>query len=100
VRAYARNVPRTLCDRQLKKSTKQTDRAKALEVCLALERAEGMTARGTLTETKRGIPSGGIPDYLVNAIVAQLVDRLIRNCLTCFCVDFRNIAQPVFQGQL
>ena len=159
MRAYARNVPRTLCDRQLKKSTKQTDRAKALEVCLALERAEGMTARGTLTETrareligevwselaaivcpstrrlnlsvllsplfrqsdcaadcrlkaptqetvsfplvaKRGIPSGGIPDYLVNAIVAQLVDRLIRNCLTCFCVDFRNIAQPVFQGQL
>jgi len=31
---------------------KQTDRAKALEVCLALERAEGMAARGTLTETR------------------------------------------------
>src|SRR5207237_6873342 len=38
--------------RLLKKSTKQTDRAKALEVCLALERAEGMAARGTLTETR------------------------------------------------
>ena len=37
--------------RRLKKSTKQTDRARALEVCLALERAEGMAARGTLTET-------------------------------------------------
>ncbi len=38
--------------RRLKKSTKQTDRTKALEVCLALERAEGMAARGTLTETR------------------------------------------------
>jgi integrase len=38
--------------RRLKKSTKQRDRAKALEVCLALERAEGMAARGTLTETR------------------------------------------------
>lgn len=38
--------------RRLKKSTKQTDRAKALEVCLALERAEGMAKQGTLTETR------------------------------------------------
>ena len=38
--------------RRLKKSTKQTDRAKALEVCLALERAEGMAAHGTLTEAR------------------------------------------------
>jgi integrase len=38
--------------RRLKKSTKQTDRTKALEVCLALERAEGMAAQGTLTETR------------------------------------------------
>src|SRR5438067_13537797 len=38
--------------RRLKKSTKQADRAKALEVCLALERAEGMAARGTVTETR------------------------------------------------
>jgi integrase len=36
----------------LKKSTKQKDRAKALEVCLALERAEGMAAQGTLTEAR------------------------------------------------
>jgi integrase len=38
--------------RRLKKSTKQTDRGKALEMCLALERAENMAARGTLTETR------------------------------------------------
>jgi integrase len=38
--------------RRLKKSTKQTDRTKATEICLALERAEGMAARGTLTETR------------------------------------------------
>src|SRR5437868_14403039 len=38
--------------RRQKKSTKETDRGKALEVCLALERAENMAARGTLTETR------------------------------------------------
>ena len=38
--------------RRLKKSTKETTRAKALEVCLALDRAEKMAARGTLTETR------------------------------------------------
>ena len=38
--------------RRLKKSTKQRDRAKAVEFCLALERAEGMAARGTLTEAR------------------------------------------------
>ena len=38
--------------RQLKKSTKQTDRKRALEVCLALERAEDLAKKGTLTETR------------------------------------------------
>ena len=38
--------------RRLKKSTKQKDRAKALEVGLALERAETFAARGTLTEAR------------------------------------------------
>lgn len=38
--------------RRLKKSTKQTVRTKALEVCLALERAEQMAVKGTLTETR------------------------------------------------
>ena len=38
--------------RRLKKSTKQTERTKALEVCLALERAEGLARQGTLTETR------------------------------------------------
>ena len=37
---------------RLKKSTKETNRARALEVCLALNRAEGMAKRGTLTETR------------------------------------------------
>jgi integrase len=38
--------------RRLKKSTKETDRKRALEVALALERAEGMARRGTLTATR------------------------------------------------
>ena len=39
--------------RRLKKSTKQTDRKeKALEVCLALERAESMARQGTFTEAR------------------------------------------------
>ena len=38
--------------RRLKKSTKETVRAKALEMALALERAETMAARNTLTETR------------------------------------------------
>jgi len=36
--------------RRLKKSTKQKDKTKATEVCLALERAEQMARQGTLTE--------------------------------------------------
>ncbi len=38
--------------RQLKKSTKQRDRGKALEVALNLERAEGAARAGTLTEAR------------------------------------------------
>ena len=38
--------------RRLKKSTKQTERAKELEFCLSLQRAESMAASGTLTETR------------------------------------------------
>lgn len=37
---------------RLKKSTGETDRAKALEFCLTLQRAESMAARGTLTEAR------------------------------------------------
>lgn len=36
--------------RRLKRSTKQKDKTKATEVCLALERAEEMARHGTLTE--------------------------------------------------
>src|SRR6476660_16208 len=35
---------------RLKKSTKQTDRDKAMEVCLSIERAERLAKAGTLTE--------------------------------------------------
>ena len=37
---------------RLKKSTGETNRAKALEFCLTVQRAEDMAARGTLTETR------------------------------------------------
>jgi integrase len=38
--------------RRLKKSTRETDRKRALEVALTLERAESMARRGTLTEVR------------------------------------------------
>ncbi len=38
--------------RRLKKSTRETDRKRALEMALALERAEDMARRGTLTENR------------------------------------------------
>jgi integrase len=38
--------------RRLKKSTKQTDKKKAIEVALAVERAESMARQGTLTEAR------------------------------------------------
>ena len=38
--------------RRLKKSTRQTDKKRALEVCLSLERAEELARRGTLTENR------------------------------------------------
>ena len=38
--------------RRLKKSTKETSRTRALEVALALEQAESMARRGTLTATR------------------------------------------------
>jgi len=38
--------------RRLKKSTRETDRKRALEVALALEQAEGMARRGTLTANR------------------------------------------------
>jgi integrase len=38
--------------RRLKKSTKQTEKKKAVEVCLALDRAESMARQKTLTEAR------------------------------------------------
>src|ERR1700710_375564 len=49
--------------RRLKKSTKQTERTKALEVCLAIERAEKMARHGTLTEVR------------MRELLAEVLDR-------------------------
>ena len=48
---------------RLKKSTKQTDRTKAMEVCLAIEHAERFAKAGTLTE------------QVAKKIVGQILER-------------------------
>jgi integrase len=42
----------TTADRRVKKSTKQTDRARAWEVCVAMANAEGVIAAGSATEAQ------------------------------------------------
>lgn len=49
--------------RRMKKTTKQTERAKAWEVCLSIERAENMGREGTLTE------------QTAKKILAEIVER-------------------------
>jgi len=61
--------------RQLKKSTKQTDRKKALEVSLALERAEEMAKKGTLTETR------------TRELLAEVLERTTGETLPFFTVE-------------
>ena len=61
--------------RRLKKSTKQKDRAKALEICLALERAEDMARKGTLTETR------------TRALLAEVLERTTGETLTFHTVE-------------
>lgn len=61
--------------RRLKKSTKQTDRTKAMEFCLALERAEGMARRGTLTETR------------ARELIGEVLERTTGECVAFFTVE-------------
>jgi integrase len=60
---------------RLKKSTKQRDRTKALEVALALERAEDMARRGTLTETR------------TRALLGEVLERTTGETLRAFTVE-------------
>jgi integrase len=59
----------------LKKSTEQTDRSKAMEVCMALERTEGMAARGTLTETR------------ARELIGEVVERTTGESVTFFTAE-------------
>jgi integrase len=61
--------------RRLKKSTKQTDRKKALEVCLALDRAESMARQGTFTEAR------------ARELVGEVLQRTSGESLSYFTVE-------------
>ncbi len=61
--------------RRLKKSTKQRERKKALEVCLALERAESMARDGTLTEVR------------ARELVGEVLQRTSGESLSFFTVE-------------
>ena len=61
--------------RRLKKSTKQTERKKALEVCLALERAESMAKQGTFTEAR------------ARELVGEVLQRTSGETLSFFTVE-------------
>jgi integrase len=61
--------------RRLKKSTKQTDRKKAWEVCLAVDRAEAQARSGTLTEAR------------ARELVGEIVQRTSGEKLSYFTVE-------------
>jgi len=61
--------------RRLKKSTKQRERKKALEVCLALERAESMAKQGTFTEAR------------ARELVGEVLQRTSGESLSFFTVE-------------
>jgi len=61
--------------RRLQKSTKQTDRKKALEVCLALERSEAMARQGTLTEGR------------TRELLSQVLERTTGDTLPFFTLE-------------
>jgi len=61
--------------RQLKKSTKQRDRGKALEVALTLERAESAARAGTLTESR------------ARELVSEVLERTTGESLTVTTVE-------------
>ena len=61
--------------RRLQKSTKQTDRKKALEIALTLERAEKLAGQGTLTETR------------ARALLAEVLERTTGDSLPFHTVE-------------
>lgn len=61
--------------RRLKKSTKQKDRRKALEICLALDRAESLARQGVLTEAR------------ARELVGEVVQRTSGESLQYFTVE-------------
>ena len=60
---------------RLKKSTKQRDRKKAWEICLAIERAEAYAKNGSLTEQR------------AKKIIGEIVERTIGEPLHDYVVD-------------
>lgn len=61
--------------RQLKKSTRQTDRKAALEVALALEQAEKLAGKGMLTETR------------TRELLAEVLERTTGDTLPFFTAE-------------
>jgi len=59
----------------MKKSTKQRDHAKAMEVCLSIERAEGHARNGTLTE------------QTAKKIIGEIVERTLGEPLHNYTVE-------------
>jgi integrase len=68
--------------RQLKKSTKQRERAKALEVALTLERAEAAARAGTLTESRaRQLVSEVLERTTGESLIVTTVEGWLRDWL-------------------
>jgi integrase len=68
--------------RQLKKSTKQRDRGKALEVALTLERAESAARAGTLTESRaRQLVSEVLERTTGESLIVTTVEGWLRDWL-------------------
>ena len=68
--------------RRLKKSTKQRDRGKALEVALSLERAEAAARAGTLTETRaRQLVSEVLERTTGESLIVTTVEGWLRDWL-------------------
>ncbi|MEO7165775.1 MAG: phage integrase SAM-like domain-containing protein, partial [Chthoniobacterales bacterium] len=61
--------------RRLKKSTGETNRKKALEICLGLDRAEGLARQGTLTEVR------------ARQLVGEVLQRTTGESLEYFTVE-------------
>jgi integrase len=68
--------------RQLKKSTKQTDKSKAWEVCLAFEQAEALARAGEITEAQlRKVLSSTLQRVTCKAIHAPTIRQWLNDWL-------------------